>query len=354
MTRKRPFGVTILAVLAAVAAIVAIYHTLQMLSLLPIRGPLGVFQFFGFNLFGAIMWAVLAFIYIWVVRMLWNLDARGWVFVVAIAALNLIFAVISIIGQSSWQAMAPAIVVNGLVLIYGLLPGTKAAFQIEEMQQAAKAAHIAPASDPEPEMPPATEVYVEEYMPETAVAEVEAEAEMMEEMEETAVAPETAAEPDPPAPTTAQVIDAAAHASPGKAAKFSAHTDFIEGIGPVYAGKLKEAGIETPQAFLEATATRQGREELSEKTEISPKLILKWAHEADLFRINGVGAQYAQLLDVAGVNTVLELAQRNPEKLHQTLIEVNQEKHLVHEVPSLNNVISWVEQAKEMPRVISF
>ena len=338
MTRKRPFGVTILAILAAVAAIVAIYHTLQMLSLLPISGPLGIFKFFGFNLFGAIMWGFLAFIYIWVVRMLWNLDARGWIFVVAIAALNLIFAVISIIGQSSWQAMAPAIVVNGLILIYGLLPGTKAAFQIEEMHQAAKAAHTAP----EPEIPPVTEVYVDEAMPETAVAEVvAAEPEMME-------------EPEPPAPTTTEVIDEAAHASPGETAKFSAQTEFIEGIGPVYAGKLKEVGIETPQAFLEAAATRQGREELAEKTGISPKLILKWTHEVDLFRINGVGTLYARLLDTAGVNTVLELAQRNPENLHQTLIEVNQEKHLVHEVPSLNNVISWVNQAKELPRVVSF
>ena len=341
MSRKRPFGVTVLAILAALAAILAIYHTIQMLGLLPIKGPLGLFGFFNFNLFGAMMWGLLAFIYIWVVRMLWSLDPRGWLFVVALSALNLIFAVISIIGSSSWQALAPAVVVNGLIFIYGMLPGTKAAFQLDEMRQ------VAP-SEPEPPAPEAAPV-VEEAVVEEAV---------VEEVVETVVAEEVveieAVEPEVPAPTTHEVIDEAAHASPGEAVKFSATTEFIEGIGPVYAGKLKEVGIETPQAYLEAAETRQSRDELAEKTGISSKLILKWAHETDLFRIKGVGTLYARLLDTAGVNTVLELAQRNPENLHQTLIEVNQEKHLVHEVPSLNNVISWVAQAKELPRVISF
>ncbi len=132
MAKKRPFGVTLLAILAAIAAIIAIIHTLQMLHLFPISGPLGQFRFFTFDLFGAILWGVMALIYLWVVRMLWNLDPQGWLFVAALSALNLILAVISILGNSTWQAMLPSIVVNGLILIYCLLPGTKDAFGVQQ------------------------------------------------------------------------------------------------------------------------------------------------------------------------------------------------------------------------------
>ena len=131
MKTKRPFGVTILAILAAIGAIVAIFHTLQMLHLLPINGPLGVVKFYTFDLLGALLWGMLALIYIWVTRMLWNLDQQGWLFVVILSTLNLILAVVSVFGQSSWEAMMPAIVVNGLILIYGLLPGTKEAFNVD-------------------------------------------------------------------------------------------------------------------------------------------------------------------------------------------------------------------------------
>ncbi len=128
MEKKRPFGVTILAILAVVGAVVAIYYTLQMLHLIPITGPFGQFKFFTFDLLGAILWGVLAAIYIWVARMLWNLDPQGWLFVAVLSTLNLIIALISIIGQSTWESMLPAILINGLILIYCLLPGTKAAF----------------------------------------------------------------------------------------------------------------------------------------------------------------------------------------------------------------------------------
>jgi hypothetical protein len=128
MSKSRPFGVTILAILAGIAAFFAVLHTLQMLHLFPISGPLGVFSFFTFDLLGALLWGLMAAIYIWLVRMLWNLDPQGWLFLVIIAIFNLILALVSILGRSSFQAMLPSILVNGVILIYCLLPGTKEAF----------------------------------------------------------------------------------------------------------------------------------------------------------------------------------------------------------------------------------
>ena len=134
MAKSRPFGVTVLAILAIIGAIVAVYHTLQLLGIFPftISGPFGneSFEFYGVNWLGAIMWAIMVLIWIWVARMLWNLDPRGWVFVAALSALNLILAVLAIVGSSTWQSQAPAIVINGLILIYALLPGTKEAFEM--------------------------------------------------------------------------------------------------------------------------------------------------------------------------------------------------------------------------------
>ncbi|MBN1873796.1 MAG: DUF4332 domain-containing protein [Anaerolineae bacterium] len=128
----------------------------------------------------------------------------------------------------------------------------------------------------------------------------------------------------------------------------------VEGIGESYARKLIEAGISTTQALLEKGASPQGRETIAEQTGISPKLILRWVNHVDLFRIKGVGGEYADLLEVAGVDTIPELGQRNPGNLHQKLVEVNQEKHLVRQTPSETQVIDWIEQAKQLPRKITY
>lgn len=128
----------------------------------------------------------------------------------------------------------------------------------------------------------------------------------------------------------------------------------VEGIGEVYAGKLAEAGLATTQALLEAGATPKGREEIAEKTGISGKLILEWVNLVDLFRIKGVGEEYSDLLEEAGVDTVPELAQRNPENLYAKLQEVNAEKKLVRRLPAQSQVGDWVEQAKGLPRVITY
>jgi predicted flap endonuclease-1-like 5' DNA nuclease len=128
----------------------------------------------------------------------------------------------------------------------------------------------------------------------------------------------------------------------------------IEGVGEVYAQKLQEAGIRTTQALLEKGASPQGRKEIAEKTGITGTLILEWVNHADLFRIKGVGEEYSDLLEAAGVDTVPELAQRNPEHLYQKLVEVNQEKKLVRQLPSGGQVSDWIEQAKRMPRVVTY
>lgn len=128
----------------------------------------------------------------------------------------------------------------------------------------------------------------------------------------------------------------------------------IEGIGEVYAKKLKEAGIDTSEELLEAGKTEKGRTGLVEKTGISQKLILRWVNHADLFRIDGVGEEYADLLEASGVDTVIELAKRKPENLTQKMAEVNGQKHLVRKLPALSQVERWVEQAKQLPRMLTY
>jgi predicted flap endonuclease-1-like 5' DNA nuclease len=128
----------------------------------------------------------------------------------------------------------------------------------------------------------------------------------------------------------------------------------VEGIGEAYAQKLREAGIATTQALLEKGASPQGREEIAEKTGISGRLILQWVNHVDLFRITGIGEEYADLLEAAGVDTVPELAQRNAENLFQKLRAVNEEKKLVRRLPTQAQVRDWVEGAKQLPRVITY
>lgn len=128
----------------------------------------------------------------------------------------------------------------------------------------------------------------------------------------------------------------------------------IEGVGEVYAGKLKEAGVTNTEALLKMGSTPKGRLEIAEKSGISEKLILEWVNHVDLFRIKGVFEEYADLLEEAGVDTVPELAQRKPENLLEKMSAVNAEKKLVRRLPVLSQVTDWVEQAKQLPRVITY
>lgn len=126
----------------------------------------------------------------------------------------------------------------------------------------------------------------------------------------------------------------------------------IEGVGDVYAEKLIAAGIEKVEDLLDKCASPAGRAALAEQTGISPKLILKWTNHADLFRINGIGPQFAELLEAAGVDTVKELRHRVAANLAAKLLEVNEEKNLTNRVPVEKEIQKMIDQAKELePRV---
>ena len=127
----------------------------------------------------------------------------------------------------------------------------------------------------------------------------------------------------------------------------------IEGIGPAYEEKLQGAGINSCEELLEKGATKAGRNEIVEKSGIDASRISRFVNHADLCRVNGIGGEYAEILEASGVDSVPELAQRNAANLAAKMEEVNAEKKLVRSVPSEKLVTGWVEQAKTMPRVVT-
>ena len=127
----------------------------------------------------------------------------------------------------------------------------------------------------------------------------------------------------------------------------------IEGIGPAYAKKLAGAGVTTTGRLLKMAADAAGRKDLAEQADVTTKQVLEWVNRADLMRITGVGTQYSDLLEASGVDTVIELAQRNAENLFAKMAEVNGVKRLVRQVPSVEQVKRWVAEAATLPRVIS-
>lgn len=128
----------------------------------------------------------------------------------------------------------------------------------------------------------------------------------------------------------------------------------IEGIGPKFGEALRNAGVSTVEGLLKAGADKKSRAALAEKTGISEGRILKCVNMADLFRINGVASQYAELLESAGVDTVNELKHRNAENLAARMAEVNETKKLVRRPPSVAVVSDWVAQARKLAAVVSY
>lgn len=128
----------------------------------------------------------------------------------------------------------------------------------------------------------------------------------------------------------------------------------VEGIGNLNAKKLVEAGINTVDDLLQKAKNPAGRKTLEETTGISGKSILKWTNHADLMRINGVGPQFSELLETAGVDTVKELKHRVADNLQQKLEEINNKKNLVNRVPSVSEVQKMIDQAKELPAIMEY
>ena len=126
----------------------------------------------------------------------------------------------------------------------------------------------------------------------------------------------------------------------------------IEGIGPAYAEKLSAVGVKTTDQLLERGAKPKGREELEESTGIGHAFILKWVNRADLYRIKGVGSEYSDLLEIAGVDSPAELAHRNPANLTETMAEANAARNLVRRLPTLAEVTGWIEESKTLPKVV--
>jgi predicted flap endonuclease-1-like 5' DNA nuclease len=130
--------------------------------------------------------------------------------------------------------------------------------------------------------------------------------------------------------------------------------EIIEGIASVYAQKLRKGGVRTVEALLAQGATPGGRQQIEERTGIGHALILEWVNLADLMRIKGIGEEYSDLLEEAGVDTVKELRNRVPEHLHEALVNTNEAKKLVRRLPTPKMVRDWVEQAKRLPPKVTY
>jgi predicted flap endonuclease-1-like 5' DNA nuclease len=128
----------------------------------------------------------------------------------------------------------------------------------------------------------------------------------------------------------------------------------IEGIGETYAARLREAGIATDADLLERGHTRKGRADLAEVTGLAESLVLEWVNHADLMRIHGVGPEYADLLEEAGVDTVPELARRNPANLHVAIEKVVADQGLVRRTPSEGMIGDWITEATTLGRTIEY
>ena len=128
----------------------------------------------------------------------------------------------------------------------------------------------------------------------------------------------------------------------------------IEGIGDVFTKKLQAMGVSTVEALLEKGATKKGREDVAKDAGIDEHKILEWVNRADLYRIKGIGSEYSDLLEAAGVDTVVELSKRRADNLTEKMVEVNVAKKLVRRVPTQQMVEGWIAEAKTLPRIVSY
>ena len=130
--------------------------------------------------------------------------------------------------------------------------------------------------------------------------------------------------------------------------------DTIEGIGIRNATRLRKQRIRTTEALLKKGATRAGRRSIAKATGLTAKQILEWVNRADLMRVKGVGEEYSDLLEAAGVDTVKELRNRNPENLLARMTEINRSKRLVRRLPTMVMVEGWVDHAKQLDPIVTY
>ena len=128
----------------------------------------------------------------------------------------------------------------------------------------------------------------------------------------------------------------------------------LKGMTEDLGAKLKDRSIKDSEQMLEAAASAKQRRALSKELDVDEKVILELANRADLSRIKGVAGVYSDLLEQAGVDTVKELAKRNPENLHAKMVEINEEKKLAGRLPTVMDVAEWVEAADAMPKVLTY
>ena len=133
-----------------------------------------------------------------------------------------------------------------------------------------------------------------------------------------------------------------------------ASIDAIEGIGIRHATTLRKRGVRTTERLLKQGASRKGRKDLAARTKIAEKRILEWVNRADLMRVKGVGEEYSDLLEAAGVDTVKELRRRNAGNLLATMVEVNAKKKLVRRLPTVAMVERWVDHAKQLDPIVTY
>ena len=185
-----------------------------------------------------------------------------------------------------------------------------------------------------------------------AAAAVAATAAVVSDADEEDAEAEEAAEEADEADTRSAVIDIEPEVDNKKVA--AALVAAVRSLDPADAAKLAEAGVVQPGSLLERGASRQGRAAIAKETGVDESTVLKWINDLDLARVKGVGVAYSDLLETAGVDTVVELAQRNAANLYKKLVEVNESQELVKDLPSEEEVADWVAQAKELPRVITY
>jgi len=127
----------------------------------------------------------------------------------------------------------------------------------------------------------------------------------------------------------------------------------LEGVGPVHGAKLRAANIQTTDDLLAVAGPAAGRRDLAESTGISADLLLRWSNHADLYRISGVGSEYADLLEASGVDSCPELAHRNAANLATTMAEANAARQIVRRLPTEEMVADWIAQAAKLPKVVT-